>query len=112
VPGCTTVGAVGTSSATVAIPATKVASRYVVTVTTDNVPNQPYPQGVASITDPLIQFSNAMNPAAYNNDTLGGVVDVWDSANHVSTALPRSQLTVTTVDPGGIVRVSVWSCPE
>jgi hypothetical protein len=111
VPGCTTVGAVGISSATVDIPATRGPSRYVASVTTDNVPNPPYPQ-IPSITEPLIQFSNTMNPAAYNNNALGGVVDVWDSVNHVSTALPKSKLTASAADPGGIVRVSVWICPE
>jgi hypothetical protein len=109
--GCTTVGAVGTSSATVAVPATRVASRYVVTATADNVSGQPYPQAI-SPSGPLLQLSNAMNPAPENSGPLGGVIDVWDSLNHVTTAEPKSSLTMTATDPGGVVRVAVWVCPS
>lgn len=105
-------GAVGISSATVTIPATKVASRYVVTVTTDNVANQPYPQDVPGFGGSFAgQLSNAMNPASYSNNALGGTVDVWDSLNHVAAALPASTLIVPAVNPGGLVRASVSICP-
>jgi hypothetical protein len=111
VTGCTTVGAVGTSSASVLVPATKVASRYVVTATADNVANQPYLQAVTPSRPLAIDLSNAMNPASFNNNALGGVIDLWDSVTHVTTGLPKSTLTATATDPGGLVRVSVWTCP-
>jgi hypothetical protein len=109
--GCTTIGAVGTSSATADVPATKVASRYVVTTTADNVPNAPFPQSTAP-TGPLATYlSHAMNPASENSGGLGGVIDMWDSVDHVTTGLPKSTLTAAATDPGGLVRIAVWICP-
>src|SRR5690242_11428234 len=85
---CTTVGGVGTSSATADVPATKTASRYVMTATADNVANQPYPQTITpTATGPLTgDLSLSMNPASYNDNSVGGVIQMWDSLNHVTRA--------------------------
>jgi hypothetical protein len=52
-----------------------------------------------------------MNPASENSGSLGGLIDMWDSGSHVTTGLPKSTLTATATDPGGLVRISVWICP-
>jgi hypothetical protein len=84
-----------------------------VTGTADNVAGQPYAQTIAPSGGFLAtQLSNGMNPAPENTGPLGGVIDVWDSVNHVTTAEPRLSLTMTAIDPGGVVRVAVWVCPS
>ena len=110
--GCTTVGAIGTSSATADVPATKAPSRYVVTATADNVPSASYPQAIAPSGPLAMYLSNAMNLASENSGSLGGVSDMWDSGSDVTTGLSKSALTVTATDPGGLVRIAVWTCPS
>jgi hypothetical protein len=57
-------------------------------------------------------LSNAMNLASENSGSLGGVIDMWDSGSDVTTGLSKSALTVTATDPGGLVRIAVWTCPS
>jgi hypothetical protein len=94
------------------VPATKVASRYVVVTTADNVANQPFPQE-SSPSGPLGRYlGHAANPAPENSGNLGGVIDMWDSGASVTTGMPKSSLTATATDSGGLVRISVWTCPS
>ena len=109
---CQTYGAVGVSSATVQLPKSRGPVRDVVTATADQVADATFPQTIHLSGTLAPSMSSTMNPAYYNTGNvpnLGGAIEMWDSVNHISSAA-TSVLTATALNPGGTVRVSVWSC--